>query len=56
MKWVGTNCTWVTRCSSIAASTPSASKRSMTTTVPPARWVASDHAIGAAWYSGAGQR
>ena len=36
---VGTNCTWVTRWRSIAASTSSGSKRSITTAVPPSRWV-----------------
>ena len=40
----------------MAASAPSASNRSMTTTVHPSRWAPRQKRSGAAWYSGAGDR
>ena len=46
---VATNWPWVTRYRSISSSARTASKRSITTTVPPLRIVPSDQPIGAPW-------
>ena len=46
---VGTNWACVTRYRSIAASAPSASKRSWQTTVPPSCWTANTNRKGAVW-------
>ena len=53
---VGTSCVWVIRWRSMAASSSSGSKCSITTAVPPRRWVPTVQPAGAAWYSGAGLR
>ena len=53
---VGTNWAWVTRRSAISARVRSASKRSITTTVAPRRWIVIELVSGAEWYSGAGER
>ena len=53
---VGTSCECVTRWRSTRASHCSGSKRSITTAVPPKRWVIVVQPAGLAWYSGAGLR
>ena len=53
---VGTHWLCVTWYRSIRASACSASNRSMTTTVPPMRWMPRQNPSGAEWYSGAGDR
>ena len=56
MNIVGTHWLWVTRYCSTNRSASPASKRSMTTAVPPSAWVVVVKASGAEWYSGAGDR
>lgn len=48
MNMVGTHWLWVMRCSSMSASARSASKRSITTTVPPDWCMAIENRSGAA--------
>ena len=56
MNMVGTHWLCVTRWRSMRARASAASKCSMTTTVAPMRRKFMQNAIGAAWYSGAGDR